>query len=110
MEKRHLARMKEIEDRDRDRDTWFRESKESYARVKEECLDCNNQLKRMRNGFYGLLEDLEDEIIPMLASPNLDHDQLRIVMRACTRRARNAVAVPVNLADESQRLQEDSAL
>jgi hypothetical protein len=100
MERRHIARMKEIEDRDRDRDTWFRESKEAYNRVKDECSACEKQLDRMRNGFYGLLEDLEDQIIPMLLLPDPDQDQIRIAVRACARRARTAVAVPLRLTEE----------
>jgi predicted Holliday junction resolvase-like endonuclease len=77
---------------------WFSESRENYATVKREaaqakndCAKCIDELRSTREVIYRLLEDLEDQIIPMLMFDNAEPKDVRVAMRAAVRRARDAL-------------------
>jgi hypothetical protein len=89
--------LEDVERRDADRETWFRESKYAYQRVEQECKKCNNKLERYSTAFYMVLEDLEDQVIPMLILPQSEPAELRGVVRAIIRSARIATRDPIEL-------------
>jgi hypothetical protein len=81
-----------------DSQTWYRQSKHHYevakeeaAQAKLECAECRKALRETRNAVYMLLEDLEDQIIPMLGLPGGDPLETRKAMRAAVHKAREAL-------------------
>lgn len=90
-ERREREHQDDLERNDRERDTWFRESAKAYARVEQECKRCQTKLERYSEAFNIALEDLEDQVIPMLILPQADPEQLRGVVRAIVRKARVSV-------------------
>lgn len=69
----------------KDHEIWYRESHSNYEvakkeaqEAKTECAKCREELVRVRNAFYTLLEDL-DEITS--ADPNV-RSSVRIAIRA----------------------------
>lgn len=105
-QKEHEARRsKEAQDADTrrnkqaaDSQTWYRESRHHYevakdeaAEAKRECSDCMKELRITRQVIYRLLEEFEDQIIPMLMVPNVDPTDIRITMRATIKSAREAL-------------------
>lgn len=93
--KEEEQRREEEELREVDRDTWFRESKYAYARVEDECKKCNQRLERYTEAFYTVLDELDDQVAPMLMLPDADAEKLLVVVRAITRRARASVRQPL---------------
>jgi hypothetical protein len=71
-------------------DAWLKAADKAYRRVSEECETCAKKLDRIGTAFYGLLDDLEEEIFPMLVLPNTDQRELQVAMRASMRKAREA--------------------
>jgi uncharacterized protein HemX len=98
-------RVKEARDADQrrnkqaeDSQTWYRESRHHYeiakeeaAEAKKECAVCRKELHDTRQVIYKLLEDLEDQILPMLMIPDLDSTGVRVAMRATIKTAREAL-------------------
>lgn len=81
-----------------DSQTWYRESRNHYevakeeaAEAKRECADCMKELRATRQVIYRLLEDLEDQVLPMLMLPDFDNTDIRIAMRATIKTAREAL-------------------
>lgn len=81
-----------------ERETWMDESKDLYASVKAKCLDCEEELKKTREelaatrrAVYRLLEDLEDDVIPMLMVPDVEPRDIRVAARAAVQRCRGAL-------------------
>jgi hypothetical protein len=77
---------------------WFSESRKNYETIKREaseakreCAKCIDELRSTREVMYRLLEDLEDQIIPMLMFDNAEPKDVRVAMRAAVRRAREAL-------------------
>jgi hypothetical protein len=71
-------------------DAWLKAADKAYRRVSEECDTCSKKLDRISAAFYGLLDDLEDQIVPMLILPNTDQRELQVALRAYLRKARDA--------------------
>jgi hypothetical protein len=79
-----------------DSETWYRESRHNYEiakkeaeQARQECSECTQELRKTRNAVYTLLEDLEDQVWPMLM---LSGDpEVRSAMRATIRKAREAL-------------------
>lgn len=104
-EDREKARDKEITEAEKARDKeadqardWYQESRSHYktakdeaAEARKECADCKKQLRHDRGVIYTLLEDLEDQIIPMLGLAGTDPVQIRQAMRAVIHKAREAL-------------------
>jgi acetyl-CoA carboxylase carboxyltransferase component len=93
-DKREKVRDKQAEDSQ----TWYRQSKHHYetavsetVQAKQECADCRKELRDTRNVIYALLEDLEDQIIPMLGLPGADLVATRRAMREAVHKAREAL-------------------
>jgi acetyl-CoA carboxylase carboxyltransferase component len=95
-------KQKEREDRHNklaeDSQTWYRESRHHYevakeeaAEAKQECADCIKELRATRQVIYRLLEDLEDQILPMLMMPELNSADIRVAMRVTIKTAREAL-------------------
>jgi hypothetical protein len=81
-----------------DSQTWYRESRHHYevakgeaAEAKQECSDCMKELRITRQVIYRLLEDLEDQIIPMLMLPEGNPVDTRVAMRATIKTARESL-------------------
>lgn len=81
-----------------DSQTWYQQSRHHYAvakdeaaEAKKECADCREALRATRNAVYMLLEDLEDQIIPMLGLPGADLVATRKAMREAVHKAREAL-------------------
>jgi hypothetical protein len=77
---------------------WFSESRRNYETIKREaseakreCAKCIDELRSTRDVMYRLLEDLEDQIIPMLMFDDAAPKEVRVAMRAAVRRAREAL-------------------
>lgn len=94
-EERETARNARLE---RERDIWLRESKNAYRRVERECEKCSNELVATRDelaatrkAVYRLLEDLEDDVIPMLMLPDVEPREIRVAARAAVQRCRGAL-------------------
>lgn len=94
MERKHERRLKEVEQREHDRDEWMRESEQAYKRVSRECKSCHDQLETMRRELGvvkdALLNRIEalDEILPYIT--NLPDDKVR-ELRSANRAHRQAV-------------------
>jgi hypothetical protein len=87
-------RDKQIEDSQ----TWYRESKYNYkvakdeaTAAKKECAVCMKELQVTRQVIYRMLEDLEDQIIPMLMLPDTSPAEIRVAMRATIKTARDGL-------------------
>lgn len=78
----------------RDHETWFKESEDLYERVKSKCDECTVRLDRVEAALEGILEDLDDQILPMLMLPDVNPMDTRNAMRAAMRKARERVREP----------------
>lgn len=81
-----------------DSQTWYRESRNHYeiakdeaSAAKRECSDCMKELRNTRQVIYRLLEEFEDQVIPMLMLPDVDPTDIRVTMRATIKAAREAL-------------------
>ena len=70
---------------------WMEDADRAYQRVSAECNRCEIKLDKVLAALYWLLEDLEEQIVPMLMIPNTDHRETRVALRASVRRTRDAV-------------------
>lgn len=77
---------------------WYQESHQHYETAKKEtnearkeCADCKAELRAVRTAIYGLLEDLEDQIVPMLQLPYVDHVETGKAVRASIRKVRDTI-------------------
>lgn len=95
-------RQKETEERREkqaeDSQTWYRESRHHYevakdeaSEAKKECADCMMELRATRKVIYRLLEDLEDQVLPMLMVPESDPKDIRMAMREVVKTARETL-------------------
>jgi hypothetical protein len=81
-----------------DSQNWYQQSRNHYEiavqetlQAKKECADCVAALRNTRNAVYVLLEELEDQIIPMLGLPGEDVVATRKAMRLAVHKAREAL-------------------
>lgn len=81
-----------------DSQTWYRQSRHHYevakdeaAEAKKECSECMKELRATRNVIYRLLEDLEEQILPMLMLLDGSPTEIRMAMRATIKTAREAL-------------------
>ena len=82
-----------------DSQTWYRESRNHYdvakreaAEAREESKECRKELEHTRRVVYLLLEELEDQIIPLLSSPEaVDPIEVRSATRAAIKSARESL-------------------
>lgn len=95
-----------IAGRIREHDQWMDDAKQAYERaekraanaeqradrIEEKCEQCNEKLDRVLGVLYGLIEDVEEQIIPAMMLPHSDPRDTRNAMRAALRRAREAVS------------------
>jgi len=102
LEREREERAKEAERRRaqqaEDSQTWYRESRENYdiakreaSEAKQECATCMQELRATRQAIYRLLEDLEEQIIPMLMFADADLREVRVAMRSAVQRARESL-------------------
>lgn len=75
----------------RERETWRLDYDHAYNQVRSQCNDCIQELHRFRSSLYGLFDDLEEQIAPMLMLPGTDSKMTWEAMRSCIRKARDAV-------------------
>lgn len=95
--------------RDKDKATAHRDHAEALARenetrwadferskqlIEDRCEECTRKLDRIEDAFYGLLDDLEEQICPMLMLPQADSVETSRAVRACMRKARDRVRDP----------------
>jgi hypothetical protein len=80
----------------RDSQTWYRESRNHYdvakreaAEARAEAKECRKEVELTRQVVYLLLEELEDQVIPMLSSP--DAVEARAATRAVIKTARESL-------------------
>lgn len=85
-------RTRHVAEKVQEHDQWMTDADRAYQRVQKECDQCTERLNYVLKAFYGLLEDLEDQILPMLLLPEVDHRETRIAVRAAVRRARDVAA------------------
>jgi hypothetical protein len=97
------AAAKKVEDRRarqaEDSQTWYRESRNHYDVAKKEAADaraeskeCRKELEHTRRVVYLLLEELEDQIIPLLSAPEaIDPVEVRSATRAAIKTARESL-------------------
>jgi hypothetical protein len=78
--------------------TWYSESRHHYevakeeaAEAKKECASCMKELRATRQVIYRLLEDLEEQILPMMMLPEGDVTAIRVAMRATIKTARETL-------------------
>lgn len=82
-----------------DSQTWYRESRNHYdvakreaAEAREESKECRKDLEHTRRVVYLLLEELEDQIIPLLSTPEaIDPIEVRAATRAAIKSARESL-------------------
>lgn len=72
----------------RERETWRQDYDHAYDQVKAQCDECVQELHNIRDAFHRMLDDLEDQIVPMLMIPGTDPQLIRDAMRAISRRSR----------------------
>jgi hypothetical protein len=89
LNRRESHRKQWADDKLAEHDAWLKAADKAYRRVSAECDSCSEKLDKISDAFYGLLDDLEDQIIPMLILPNSDHRELQIAVRASMRKARD---------------------
>lgn len=91
-----------------DSQVWYRESRNHYDLAKEEaveakeeasvaraeCNKCRQELEKTRGVVYMLLEDFEDQIIPMFTIPDTDPVEVRRATRSIIKRARDQLNAP----------------
>jgi hypothetical protein len=70
---------------------WMDDADDAYKRIKEDAERRERKLDRVLLALYTLLEDIEEQIIPMLQLPHVDHSETRIALRASVRRTRDAL-------------------
>lgn len=94
---RENRRVKQVEDSQ----NWYRQSRHHYdlakreaAESRSECNECRKELEHTRHVIYRLLEELEDQIIPMITTPSADLAATRIAARAAIKQARESLATP----------------
>jgi hypothetical protein len=83
----------------RDSQTWYRESRNHYdvakreaAEAREEAKACRKEVEHTRQIVYLLLEELEDQIIPLLSTPDaVDPIEIRSATRAAIKTARESL-------------------
>lgn len=82
-------------------EVWYRESRNHYdlakreaSEARSECNECRRELEKTRSVMYMLLEDFEDQIIPMFTIPDTDPVQVRAATRAIIKRARDTLNAP----------------
>lgn len=90
LSRRENRRQEHAEEKLAEHDAWLKAADKAYRRVSVECDQCNKKLDRISAAFYGLLDDLEDEIVPMFTLPGTDPGQTREAMRVSIRKAREA--------------------
>jgi predicted Holliday junction resolvase-like endonuclease len=61
-------------------------------RTEEKCDQCNRKLDRVLGALYGLMEDVEEQIIPAMMLPDSDPRETRNAMRSAVQRAREKVS------------------
>jgi hypothetical protein len=78
--------------------TWYRESRHHYdianeeaSKARAECNECRHELEKTRSVVYMLLEDFEDQILPMFTLPDTDPVEVRKASRAIIKRARDTL-------------------
>jgi hypothetical protein len=91
LSRRENLRKKTSEDKLAEHDRWLKDADKAYRRVSNDCEKCNLRLDRMSEAFYGLLEDLEDQLMPMLMLPAGDPQEISGCLRVSIRKARNTV-------------------
>lgn len=92
---------RKLAERVQQHDQWMSDADKAYKRAEAKadraevkCEQCEKKLARIVGAFYGLLEDLEDQIIPMLMMPLADHQETRMAVRAAIRQARERASSP----------------
>lgn len=75
----------------RERETWRQDYDHAYNQVRTQCNDCMQELNKFRSSLYGLFDDLEEQIAPMMMLVGSDPKMTWEAMRACIRKARDSV-------------------
>jgi hypothetical protein len=75
----------------RERETWRQDYDHAYEQIKEQCDDCTRKLNLTVVAFYGLLDDLEEQILPMLILPRAIPSETSKAVRVCMNNARRRV-------------------
>lgn len=81
MEHRTKKRIESGKQTEDERDTWFRESRIAYDRVKQECATCSKRLDDLSQRFYELLDDLDSIALQDSDSTTINKSDLRSVLR-----------------------------
>lgn len=79
-----------VEAEARYQEAWRDDYDHAYRQVKSKCDECNRKLDRIVDAFYGLLDDLEEQIMPMLILPQADSSETSKAVRMMVRKARDA--------------------
>jgi hypothetical protein len=70
---------------------WMDDAKDAYTRLEKDSERCNRKLDRVLTGLYRLLEDIEEQVIPMLQLPNVDPAGTRAALRTSIRTMRDVL-------------------
>jgi DNA repair exonuclease SbcCD ATPase subunit len=74
--------------------TWRADFEKNYEILEKRCDQCDEKLDRFEDALYGMFDELEEQVAPMLLLPNTNPMETLAAMRACVRRARNTIREP----------------
>lgn len=79
----------------KERETWRQDYDHAYSKIQKQCDDCEEQLaiaveeiSRRVDAFDGLIDDLEEQILPALMLPKSENVETARAVRAVMRTAR----------------------
>lgn len=73
---------------------WMEGSQNAIERLEAQCRRCQDEVDRLEDGIYGLFNEIEDQIAPMLMLDGTDKKQINDALRAAVRTARNRIRPP----------------
>lgn len=86
--KRAEGAAKTAETSARKHETWFADFEKAYEMLEKRFEACDQKCERFANALYGLMDDLEEDVMPMLMLPHVDHVETGKAVRACMNKAR----------------------
>jgi hypothetical protein len=72
-------------------ESWRADFERNYEILEERCDECTEELRKTRRVVNDLIDELEDQVLPMLMIPGTDPAAVRNVTRRALQRARNAL-------------------
>lgn len=70
---------------------WMKGSQGTIARLEKDFNLCREREDRLEDSIYGLFDDIDEQIAPMLMLPDTDKQQILDALRAVVRKARNRI-------------------